>query len=60
MSDGLRFVAGDPSVVSAHDHDDWLLVARSINPDITDDEFEAQWKEFLALKAEHDRRRALN
>jgi len=33
-----------------YEHDDWLLVARKLNPDLTDDEFEDQWEEFLATK----------
>lgn len=32
---------------TAYDHDDWLLVARHVNPEITDAEFDAMWVEFV-------------
>lgn len=32
-------------------HHDWLLVARHVNPLITDEEFEDQWEEFQTIKA---------
>lgn len=35
---------------STHDKDDWLPVARHVNPLITDAEFDEQWEEFLAVK----------
>jgi hypothetical protein len=41
----------DHSTPTEYDHDDWLLVARHVNPLITDDEFEDQWEEFMAAKA---------
>jgi hypothetical protein len=32
------------------DHDEWLEVARRLIPDLTDEEYEAQWLEFQEAK----------
>lgn len=39
---------------------EWFDVARQLVPGITQEEFDRQWEELMAIKAERERVRALN
>lgn len=36
--------------LNAFDREEWWDICRSVRPDITRDQFEIDWQEFLALK----------
>jgi hypothetical protein len=39
--------------------DEWYDVARILRPDWTEEDFDREWKEFQAAKAEHERKARL-
>lgn len=41
------------------DKEEWWDVCRRMRPDMTREQYDADWKEFIAMKAEHQRQRSL-
>lgn len=40
--------------------EEWFDVARSLKPGLSDEEYDRMWLDFCAMKAEHERKRALH
>lgn len=39
---------------------EWFDVARKFRPELTWEEFEAMWRDFVEMKQEHERQQKLN
>jgi len=40
----------DDTRLNEYDADEWFDLARSLNPNLTRDQFDKQWQEFVELK----------
>lgn len=41
---------GDPVLLNEFDKDEWRAIAMRLRPEWTEEEFEASWTEFVAMK----------
>lgn len=51
--------SNDDAKLNEFDKNEWWDVCRVMNPVITREEYEVLWAGFVALKAEHERAKAL-